>query len=385
VPEEVKVRHILIKTPTPGADGKVDQKAVDAAKAKAEDILQKIKAGGNFADLAKKNSEDPGSAPAGGELGWIGRGRTVPEFEKTAFSLPVGQTSGLVQSSYGFHIIQVEDKHTAHLKSLDEVQAQIEPILAQQKAASLAENLANTVQTAARTGGMAGAAAKNGLELMTSPLVARTDSLAGVGAAPEFMSAVFGAQEKNPPDTVRLPNGYAVFQVLEITPPATPTFEQAKARVEADFKRERASQLLAQKLQELSDRARAQHELKKAAAEVGATMHSSDLLGPDSQAPDLGSLTGPAAVVFDLKPGEITAPINIPRGGAVAMVVDKEEPPSAGFEAQKEQLRENLLQQKRAEAYQLFIENLQKNMEKQGKIRINQKEMERLVPKQEAS
>ncbi len=72
VPEQVNVRHILIKTPLPGADGKVDQKAVDAARAKAEDILKKVKAGGNFADLAKKYSEDPGSAKNGGSLGGSG-------------------------------------------------------------------------------------------------------------------------------------------------------------------------------------------------------------------------------------------------------------------------------------------------------------------------
>ena len=121
VPEQVNVRHILIKTPLPGPDGKVDQKAVDAARAKAEDVLKQVKAGGNFAELAKKYSEDPGSAKNGGSLGWIGKGRTVPEFEKAAFSLPKGGTSDLVQSSYGFHIIHVDDKHDAHVKSLDEV------------------------------------------------------------------------------------------------------------------------------------------------------------------------------------------------------------------------------------------------------------------------
>jgi len=385
VPEEVKVRHILIKTPPPGTDGKVEPKGVDAARAKAEDLLQKIKAGGNFADLAKKYSDDSGSAPAGGELGWIGRGRTVPEFEKVAFSLAPGQTSGVVQSSYGFHIIQVEDKHTAHLKALDEVKAEIEPLVAQQKAASLAENLANTVQTAARTTGLTSAASKDGLELLTSLAVARTDSLAGIGAAPEFMSAVFGAQAKNPPEMVRLANGFAVFQVLEVIPAATPSFEEAKGRVEADFRRERASQLLAQKLQEMSDRAHAERDLKKAAAEAGAAVRTSDLLGPESQAPDLGSLTGPAAVVFGLKVGEISAPINTGRGGAVAMVLERQEPAPDGFAAQKDQIRENLLGQKRAEVYQLFIETLQQRLEKEGKIRINQKEMERLVPKSEAS
>src|SRR5262245_54572915 len=85
VPEEVKVSHILIKTPAPGADGKVDDKGVEEARKKAEDVLKQLKGGAKFEDLAKKYSEDPGSGKQGGDLGWIGRGRTVPEFEKTAF------------------------------------------------------------------------------------------------------------------------------------------------------------------------------------------------------------------------------------------------------------------------------------------------------------
>ena len=82
VPEQVNVRHILIKTPLPGPDGKVDPKGVEEARKKAEDVLKQLKAGGNFDDLAKKYSEDPGSGKNGGSLGWIGKGRTVPEFEK---------------------------------------------------------------------------------------------------------------------------------------------------------------------------------------------------------------------------------------------------------------------------------------------------------------
>ena len=140
------VRHILIKTPAPDANGKVDQKAVDAARAKADDIEKQLKAGANFADLAKKDSDDPGSAKDGGLLPPLTRGRTVPEFEQAAFSTPVGQTTGVIRTSYGFHIIHVEAKQQARLKPLDEVKAEIEPMLKQQKAAAQAQSVANTMQ-----------------------------------------------------------------------------------------------------------------------------------------------------------------------------------------------------------------------------------------------
>ena len=120
VPEEVKVRHILIKVDA-GADPKVDA----AAKQKAEDLLKQIKGGADFAALAKANSDDPGSKEQGGELGMIQRGVTVPAFEKAAFGLEPGQISDVIKTQFGYHIIKVEEKQTAHLKSLDEVKAQI--------------------------------------------------------------------------------------------------------------------------------------------------------------------------------------------------------------------------------------------------------------------
>ncbi|MGA7294856.1 MAG: peptidylprolyl isomerase, partial [Terriglobales bacterium] len=151
VPEEVKVAHILIKTPIPAPGAKEDEKAVAAARAKAEDILKQLNAGADFAKLAEKYSEDPGSAKNGGELGWIGRGRTVPEFEKAAFSLAKGQTSGLVKSSYGFHIIRVEDKQEAHLKPFAEVKSEIETKVKQQQTERATEAAANTFLSLART------------------------------------------------------------------------------------------------------------------------------------------------------------------------------------------------------------------------------------------
>ena len=117
-------------------------------------MLKQLKAGAKFEDLAKKYSEDPGSAKEGGSLGWIGKGRTVPEFEKAAFSLPKGQISDLVKSSYGFHIIRVDDKQDAHMKTLDEVKGEIEPILKQQKAQEMAQKQAEDLLQQAKTAGV---------------------------------------------------------------------------------------------------------------------------------------------------------------------------------------------------------------------------------------
>ncbi len=145
VPEQVNVRQILIKTPLPGTDGKVDPKAVDEARKKADDVLKQLKAGAKFEDLAKKYSEDPSSS-SGGSIGWINRGGfPVPEVDKAAFSLPKGGTSDVINAGYAFVILHIDDKNEAHVKSVEEVKGQVEPILKQQKANQLADSEANTL------------------------------------------------------------------------------------------------------------------------------------------------------------------------------------------------------------------------------------------------
>ncbi len=379
VPEEVKVSHILIKTPSPGADGKVDDKAVAEARNQADDVLKQLKAGAKFEDLAKKYSDDPGSGKQGGDLGWIGRGRTVPEFEKAAFALPIGQLSDLVKSSYGFHIMRVSDKHQAHVKTIDEVKDQIEPLIRQNKVSKLIDNAGNALLTQARAQGIEKAAAAQGLTPITTDFVSRTDVVPGVGVTPQFMDAVFTEKEKAPPDLAQLSQGAVVFEVLGVRPPATPTFEEIRQKVEDQFRNERAGILLSQKTQELSDRAKSEHDLKRAAKELGAALKTSDLVLPDGQVPDIGSMTGQASVAFAMKPAEISGPITTGTNGVVLQLLEKQEPTEQDFAAKKDQIREQLLRQKQQDLFGLFLANLRQQMEKSGKIKINQQEMKNLT------
>jgi peptidyl-prolyl cis-trans isomerase D len=219
------------------------------------------------------------------------------------------------------------------------------------------------------------AAAAIGMQVVNTDFVSRTDTLPGIGTAPAFTEAVFSATPKNPPEETQIPQGYAIFQVTDMTPAATPSFEQIRSRVETEFKNERVETLLSQKTQELSDRAKAEHDLKKAAKELGATTKTSDLVQPDSQVPDIGALTGPAAVAFTLKPGEISGPIQAGNNGVVLAVVDRQQPSDQDFAAKKDETRESLLQTKQNELFGLFVSNLRDQMEKSGKIKINQDEM----------
>jgi peptidyl-prolyl cis-trans isomerase D len=381
VPERAKVRHILIETPKPGPDGKVDQKGVDEARAKAEDVLKQVKAGGDFAALAKKYSQDPGSKDNGGELGWIVKGQTVAEFEKVAFSQSKGQISDLVQTQFGFHIIQTEDKEDAHLKPLAEVKDDIEKTLKQEKLSALLNKTGNEAEDFAKKQGLEQAAAKYGAHIVPSNPVARTDSLPGIGSQPTLMQAIFTTGEKDGPQLGRIPTGYVLFEVTKVEPARTPTFDEIKDRVATDFKTERANDLLRSKTQAMADRAHAEHDLAKAAKEAGATLKTSELVGRTGQVPDIGQMSGPASSVFTLKQGEISGPLNFGTSQGVLEVVERQDPSVSDpeFAKQRDELREQLAQQKEQELLATFVADLSARMEKEGKVKINKSEMDRLT------
>jgi peptidyl-prolyl cis-trans isomerase D len=379
VPEQVNVSQILIKTPLPGSDGKVDGKAADEARKKADDVLKQLKAGAKFEDLAKKYSEDPSSS-SGGSIGWINHGGfPVPEVDKAAFSLPKGGTSDVINAGYAFVILRIDDKQSAHVKTLNEARGQIEPGIKQQKATQAADSVASALVSQARSAGLDKAAAAKGLRVVNTDFVSQADSLPGIGASPQFMDAVFGAAEQSPANEVQLPQGFAVFQIQQIQPPATPTFEEIRGRVESEFKNERAGALLTQKTQELADRAKAEHDLKKAAKEMGATIKTSDFVLPDGQVPDIGSMAGPASVAFTLRPPEVSGPINSGSTGIVLSVIEKQEPGPQELVAKKDQIRESLLQSKQTELFELFVANAREQMQKSKKIQMNEQELKSLT------
>jgi len=378
VPERVKVRHILIETPKPGPDGKIDQKGQDEALAKAKDVLKQVKATGDWAGLAKKYSADPGSKDKGGELDWILKGQTVPEFEKAAFGQSKGQISDPVLSSFGYHIIQTEDKEDAHLKPLSEVKAGIESTLKEDQVRAAMNKVATDAQDTAQKQGLEKAAAKYGVQVIQSNPVGRADALPGIGATPSLMQAVFSTNEKAGPQSSTTAQSVVVFEITKIDPPRTPSYDEIKDKVETAFKAQRANDLLRRKVQEMADRAHAEHDLAKAAKEAGATLKTSDLVGRSQTVTDIGNMAGPANVAFTMKNGEISGPVNLGASQAVLQIVDRQEPSAsdADYPKARDQIRERLVGEKREQVIGLFMSNLSSRLEKEGKVKVYKNEMD---------
>jgi peptidyl-prolyl cis-trans isomerase C len=143
--ERIRASHILIGVPE-----NADAAARDAARAKAADVLNQVKAGGDFAELAKQHSQDPGSAPRGGDLDYFERGQMVGPFEEAAFALAPGQTSELVETRFGYHIIKVVDKQPARTIPLEEVRTRIEEYLRDQNREQQTQVFIDSLRTKAQ-------------------------------------------------------------------------------------------------------------------------------------------------------------------------------------------------------------------------------------------
>jgi peptidyl-prolyl cis-trans isomerase C len=132
IPEQIRASHILAKTQSDDPNTDPNQ-AKAAAKEKIEKLYKHVKDGGDFAVIARENSEDSGSASKGGDLGFFSRGQMVSPFEQAAFAMKVGDISGIVESQFGYHIIKVTDHKDAGTTPFEEVKAQIVEGLAKQK------------------------------------------------------------------------------------------------------------------------------------------------------------------------------------------------------------------------------------------------------------
>jgi peptidyl-prolyl cis-trans isomerase D len=364
VPEQARSRHILIKL-APGADAKTDA----AAKAKAEGLLKQIQGGANFAELAKQNSDDPGSKEKGGELGFAHHGAMVPEFDNAIFTQKIGDTK-IVKSQFGYHIVQVEERQVAHAQSISEVQPVIQETLIRQKRAADEENYARTLTSEAIKNGLEKTAAAHHLEVATTPLVGARGVISTFADSSEILGKAFESKQGDPPQYASTGEGYAIFQVTGVAPAHAPAFADWKSHVADDYRNEVLPTMLGLKTQQLANKAKAEGDLAKAAKEMSATFKTSELVGESGQVPDIGQISQVAPQLFDLSVGNISGPINTGRTGVVAKLTDKQEPGADEIAKNFDKFRDQLLEQRRGDAFNIFLSTLMEDYKKHNRILI---------------
>jgi peptidyl-prolyl cis-trans isomerase D len=366
VPNRVHVQHVLLMTV-----GKTDAEVAEIRQ-KAEDVLKQAKKGAKFEDLAKKYSEDPSTKDKGGDLSWITQGQTVAEFEKTAFTLPKGSISDLVKTQYGFHIIKVLDKETAHTKPFDEVKDSIKTPLLLSKADRQATDIADKLSAAIRQSNKLSLdelAKQFHLTVGETRPVTAADPILELGNSKEVKDAVFGQR----PGELSLPlhtdRGYLIVSVKDVQPAHQGSLQEVRDRVIADLKHLKGAELARQKAEDLQKRLKAGEKFDAAAKALGLDPKTSDLFARNATIP--GAASGKQlSAAFQMKPGDVGSPLNLGASWLVYRVADKQEPNPADFEKLKKDLSDQVLQSKRSLAFEAFRSALETRLKQEGKLKI---------------
>lgn len=372
--DRAHVAHILFKTV-----GMTDAEAAEVKK-KAEDVLNKAKHGGNFADLAKQYSEDS-TKDKGGDLGWIVRGQTVPEFEAAAFSLPKGSISDLVKTQYGFHIIQVLDRETARTQTLDEVKASIANQLQQEKAEQVGENISNQIADEIRRGGRVpidDLAKKFNMTTGEAKLVEATEPLPELGNALGLMDSIFHQRVGDVSAPIRTDLGYVVLSVKDVQAAHPATLAEVRDRVTSDYRRGKAVDLAKTRADELAKRAKAGENFAAVAKGLGLDVKTSEPISRTGSISDLGSAKQFAAA-FTLPVGQTGGPTVLGQNWTVYRVAQHDPVNEDDFAKQRAKIEEQVLQRKRQTAYDLFRSALKARLQQEGQLHFNEENLKRLI------
>lgn len=368
VSERVKVSHILFKTEGKSAD------EVAATEKKAREVLAQVKAGGDFAELAKKNSEDS-SATNGGDLGWIVRGQTVKEFETAAFGMKPGQISDLIKTTYGFHIVKLFDKQTAHLQTFEEVRDQIREQLERERLSDAEQALSTRLEREFQQDpkNFQSIAQKNGLEVKETPPFRYNQPVPDLGTSEGFHNLAFQLREGAVGSGVSVPKGMAIIQVAQIVPEHLPQLEEVRAVVEQDYRAAQSQVLAVEKAQEFATKATSA-DFKKAAQALGLAVKESKDFSQQDYIDGVGS-GSQLPTAFSLPEGQSSDSVAVGGNRIVFRVASRIPAVEAELPAQQEQIAEELVERKRSLAWELYQQNLKGQLKASGELKMNEAAM----------
>jgi peptidyl-prolyl cis-trans isomerase D len=295
----------------------------------------------------------------------------VPEFDKAIFTQHINEIA-IVRSQFGYHVVQVEERTTAHTQTLAEVLPTIQATLGRQMIAQAEDSFAKQLAAEASKNGLAATAKAHGLELVTTPPTAQQGTIAALPDGSQLLAKALQAKQGGTPDFAPTGEGYAIFQVTGIQAAHAPTFADWKSHVLDDYRDENLPTLMMQKANDLASKAKS-GDLASAAKAVGATVKTSDLVGANGQVPDLGAVGQVAPQLFELAQGAVSGPINAGRTAVVAKILEKQEPSADEIQKNFDQTREEMLDEKRNEKFQLFASNIAAEYKRNNRIRINPK------------
>jgi peptidyl-prolyl cis-trans isomerase D len=368
-PEQRHARHILFR---------VEEGASEAIKAekkkKAEEVLAKTQAkDSDFAALAKEYSDDTSNKEQGGDLGFFPAGRMVPAFDAAVFAMKAGETSGLVETDFGYHLIKLEEVRPEVVRSFEQVKDNLAAGIRRQRAKALTfKRAATAYESIMKAGSLDKYSQKEQGKVQTTEHFSRTERPATLPADPKFIEAAFSLKKGELSSIIELREGYAVLFADDIQEPTLPTLDTVREKVIADHAKAKAAELAAQAATQLLAASREKKALQTA---EGVVVTTTEFL--KRSAPAAGKDAPPEQMLqeaFKLSWKEQlpAQPVQVGEAWFVYEVKERK----AGATKANEQAREQQLATARRDLLTAWLGSLQA----QAKIRINDNMFERDTP-----
>jgi peptidyl-prolyl cis-trans isomerase D len=349
-PEQVGASHILLKTA---------EKDEEEVRRQAEDVLAQVKAGGDFAELAKKYSEDT-SAESGGSLGMFGRGEMVPEFEQAAFSMQPGEVSDLVKTTYGFHIIKVDQRQAPMMRPLDSVKDEILNTLRQEKAQRLVEEAVENanVYLANMDSLQALAQRYEKVALQETDFVGREDMIPQLGNSPQARELAFEQEIGKVSPPIRVSNGYVFFEVMEEREPRIPPLEEIEDRVRADLKQKKAMEQALSLAEETAKKLAEGSDPEQTAQAAELELKTSESFLRTGQISEAGKSPGVQEAAFAIELNTFSDPIRADNGYVLLQVTERSGFSDEEFAEKKGEFKEQFINEKKQRAWSSYLQEL---------------------------
>jgi peptidyl-prolyl cis-trans isomerase D len=361
---EVRARHILFKVE--------DKTKESEIKAKASAVLEEAKKGVDFAELAKKHSQDTGSAVNGGDLGYFKSAQMVPEFSNVAFALAPGQISDLVQSQYGFHIIKVEDRKSP---AAEQQRAQAQQGLQTQKAEALGLQMAEELAALIRSGqDIKKLASDKGLETSESGFFKIDGVIPGLGDVPGLQNSIFNLKnigEIGSP--AKATTGYIVPKWIEKKDSYLPALSEVRNAVQEDYKKEKSVQLAENKAKQFSLAVRGGETMAAAAKKFNLTVSKPAAFTRRALIDEtLRTNEDVMKAVFSSKVGAASDPVKADTAFAVFQMLSIDSFDEALYAKEKSAVRRSLEDRRKATFYQAYLDGKEQILRNQKKVLVNQ-------------
>jgi peptidyl-prolyl cis-trans isomerase D len=375
-PERVKARHILLKTTGKPASEE------PAIKAKGESLLKQIKGGADFAKLAKENSEDS-SAANGGDLGdWITHGQMVPEFDKAIFALKPGETSDLVKTQYGYHIVQTLARQDAGVRTFAEVKGELATQWKKQRANDLMQQASDKAQSALQKDATHPdkVAADFNMQVFRVENYSAGMPVPELGTSADLDQAVAALKKGEVSQPITAGTKVALAVVNDVIAAHPSSFEEVQNQIRDLIVQNRSTAAVQKHANELIEKAKAMGgDLEKAAKSMGLDVKTSADFDRAGNVEGIG-IANYVSEGFTRPDGTVFGPVGTPDGGTiVAKVISHSGADLSQLAAQRSTIRDEIKSQRARERNTLFEAGVKDMLIKQGKIKIHQDVITRLI------